>query len=70
VKSHAFRPFVKLPVKKAVDMLRPYFEEVVIKDQKIFDIKEKWDKVLNIIHDPSINLIIQKYLFIIQRFEL
>ena len=53
MKGHAFRPFVKLPVKKAVDMLRPYFVDVVIGDQKIFDRKEKWEKVLNIIPDPS-----------------
>ncbi len=37
VKSHAFKPFIKQPVKKAVEKLRPYFEDVVIRDQGIFD---------------------------------
>jgi hypothetical protein len=32
VKKHAFIPQVKLPVRKAVKLLEPYFIDVVIKD--------------------------------------
>jgi hypothetical protein len=51
VKSHAFRPFIKQPVGIAYHKLKTYFEDVVVKDQKIFDIQEKWEKVLQILQN-------------------